>query len=133
MLRVRAVSDWVDRAACAGTDETVFHPHVGSAHGYDEARRLCAGCPVRNECLVDAMTVEGSKGVCERHGLRAGLTPQQRCDRFHRDDNNPNHPARRYAADLADLIGDVVRHTPDVDIDRALRVLLTIALTDRGL
>lgn len=45
--------DWRERAACRGTDLTVFFPE-GSGRNASvdpEAARLCARCPVRRDCL----------------------------------------------------------------------------------
>jgi WhiB family redox-sensing transcriptional regulator len=70
------LATWKDRAACrdtylsAGADP--FYPEgSGNGHSYDAARRICAGCPVRQACLDDA--IERRDG----QGFRAGLTPVQ--------------------------------------------------------
>lgn len=70
---------WHGEAACVGLPEQLFFPARGEVEGaggpYVKARRVCAGCAVRGECL-DAALAE------ERHdraiGFRGGLTPSER-------------------------------------------------------
>jgi Transcription factor WhiB len=58
---------WHRQAACAGQGTTEFIPVRGA--NYDRARALCAGCPVRQECLETALADS------ELLGLWAGTTP----------------------------------------------------------
>lgn len=44
----------------------------------DRARELCAGCPVADACLQDAMEREGSVGGDYRYTVRGGMTPAAR-------------------------------------------------------
>ena len=68
---------WLDRAACAGVDSAVFYPGAGGTAR--RARRICAACPVRLDCLRFALDVEdGVDGLRGRHGIWGGLTPKQR-------------------------------------------------------
>jgi WhiB family redox-sensing transcriptional regulator len=69
---------WQDRARCVETDPEVFFPEQGSVPR--EAKRICAGCEVRAECLAWALAqperllgVWGGLTEHERRGLRAGL------------------------------------------------------------
>lgn len=43
-----------------------------------EAKALCAGCPVRERCLEDAMEAERSLSAQGRVTIRGGLTPSER-------------------------------------------------------
>lgn len=63
-------SAWADQAACRGTDPDVFFPERGDRgqRPAAEARRLCASCPVRVECLDYAIQAK------ERWGIWGGLT-----------------------------------------------------------
>ena len=65
---------WLEQALCKGAPTVIFYPNVGRGHNehYDEARRLCAACPVADECLTYAISKK------ERHGLWGGLTERQR-------------------------------------------------------
>jgi len=66
---------WWEHAACAGMDLDVFFPTRQSDDDYAQARAVCAGCPVRRECLVDAMDTELPSS---RYGMRGGRTPVER-------------------------------------------------------
>ena len=63
--------DWTDRAACAGADPDVFFPGKGN-DAAGAAKRICAGCPVRVECLDYAIERP------ERVGVWGGKTPNER-------------------------------------------------------
>lgn len=65
---------WQESALCAQTDPDTWFPERGGP-GYATSRRICRRCPVRTECLTDALATE-TPG--ERHGMRGGLSPQQR-------------------------------------------------------
>ena len=62
---------WAAFAACRDTDPEVF---FAGADGGDTttARRICAGCPVAEECLQWAVTARASFGVW------GGTTEQER-------------------------------------------------------
>lgn len=73
---------WRDQAACAGmadqgfAEHDPFHPkHDGAASDYELARKICRRCPVRVECLEDALATEVASA---RVGMRGGMTPAQR-------------------------------------------------------
>lgn len=68
---------WRDRAACADTDPAVFYPRPGprAAAAVTRAKRICAGCPVRRECLADVM---GWEQHSHRHGVVGGLSARER-------------------------------------------------------
>lgn len=63
--------DWVASAACAQTDPKVFFPDKGGSAA--QAKRICQRCPVREQCLWDALD---SNDV--DFGIRAGYSPRQR-------------------------------------------------------
>jgi len=62
---------WREEAACTQTDPEVFFPLPGASAA--PAQRICAECPVRTECLTDALH---RRDVA--FGVRGGLTPTQR-------------------------------------------------------
>jgi WhiB family redox-sensing transcriptional regulator len=69
---------WRDEALCAQTDPEIFFPEPGqSPHA---AKQVCAECPVRVECLTDALD---HRDIA--FGVRGGLTPTQRRELLHRD------------------------------------------------
>lgn len=47
------MSDWRAHAACRGVDTNVFFPERGQS--LEPALRICAGCPVRDHCLEEAL------------------------------------------------------------------------------
>jgi WhiB family transcriptional regulator, redox-sensing transcriptional regulator len=66
---------WWDFAACLGTDTDSFFPAKGQPSG--AAKRLCARCPVRAQCLEYALDYE-STHLGAPHGVWGGKSPQQR-------------------------------------------------------
>lgn len=60
------------RAACGGSPVNLFFPEEirPDARGLDQARAICARCPVREACLT--------AGMAEEHGIWGGLTPSER-------------------------------------------------------
>jgi WhiB family transcriptional regulator, redox-sensing transcriptional regulator len=46
------ITDWTARAACKGTDPDELFVQ-GAAQ--NRAKLICRGCPVRTECLADAL------------------------------------------------------------------------------
>ena len=67
------INDWTTRAACKGTDpDELFVQGAAQNH----AKLICRGCPVRTECLADALDnaidfgVWGGMTVRERRALR---------------------------------------------------------------
>ena len=72
--------DWQDHAACRGAPVDWFFPdQVNTATDYAPARRLCRACPVIRQCLDYILDTE-MPGRQYRHGMWAGLSPQQRYD-----------------------------------------------------
>jgi WhiB family redox-sensing transcriptional regulator len=66
----RFAARWRELAACRGADLKVFFPGRGESAG--PARRVCAACPVRQQCLDYAITNRIS------HGIWGGLTERER-------------------------------------------------------
>jgi len=60
--------EWQRRAACRGLDPDLFFPDRGKPATY--AKRVCADCPVRTECLA--------YGFKEEHGVWGGTTREDR-------------------------------------------------------
>lgn len=64
---------WQDYAACRGEPIDVFYPDRSDGmSGYRDARQICRQCPVRAECLTEAL----KQG--ERYGCWGGMSPRQR-------------------------------------------------------
>ncbi|HEV6953776.1 WhiB family transcriptional regulator [Promicromonospora citrea] len=61
---------WQERALCAQTDPEAFFPEKGGSTR--EAKKVCAGCEVRAECLDYALEND------ERFGIWGGLSERER-------------------------------------------------------
>ena len=61
---------WTVDAGCADADPSVFF--IGHGQPATEAKAICAGCPVRVECLDFALAGR------ERFGIWGGLTEKER-------------------------------------------------------
>lgn len=113
---------WMRHAACAGMDTDLFFPERGDVAKANAARRICAACPVRTQCLEWAIAPEtraeagvfGGKTIRERrqitgvgwgrvakeHGTRATMRTcdcaecQARLARHRRDANALKEQAR---------------------------------------
>lgn len=71
------IIDWREMAACAPfrwtPENDPFFPPKGGT--FDDARSICAVCPVIADCLQASITAESINGL---HGFRAGHTPTER-------------------------------------------------------
>lgn len=61
---------WQDQALCAQTDPEAFFPEKGGSTR--EAKRICVGCEVKQECLEYALMQD------ERFGIWGGLSERER-------------------------------------------------------
>ncbi len=65
-----ATAPWQEQALCAQTDPEAFFPEKGGSTR--EAKRICVGCDVKQECLEFALTND------ERFGIWGGLSERER-------------------------------------------------------
>jgi WhiB family redox-sensing transcriptional regulator len=73
--------EWLRRAACVGEDPELFFPVGTTGPALDEvaaAKRVCAGCPVRRECLNWALDNGQLAGVW------GGMSEEERGDLLRR-------------------------------------------------
>lgn len=79
--------DWRSFGRCLDTDPELHQP-VGNTGPallqIQEAKAICARCIVKDTCLDDAMRTEGSAGRNYRHGIRGGLTGDERVSLYQR-------------------------------------------------
>jgi hypothetical protein len=61
---------WTEQALCTKADPEIFFPPKGDAGKH--AKRICAQCPVRAECLDYAIAAD------EKHGIWGGLNRAER-------------------------------------------------------
>jgi WhiB family redox-sensing transcriptional regulator len=69
------IEHWTDLAACRGEDPELFYPVSASGPAnaqVEEAKRVCAGCPVTADCLSWALRAG------EPAGIWGGTTPEER-------------------------------------------------------
>lgn len=62
--------DWTEHAVCAQVDPELWFPEKGGSTR--EAKKICAGCPVRTQCL-DYALAHG-----ERFGIYGGHSERER-------------------------------------------------------
>lgn len=62
---------WLEYAACRGVDPELFFPGRGRSSNA-EAKRVCAGCPVRVQCLNYSL----DNG--EKYGVWGGVSEKER-------------------------------------------------------
>lgn len=68
---------WHDQAKCKGMDTNIFYYGVyerGPAKlaRAAEAKRICADCPVKQQCLADAVSRD------DRYSIQGNTTPEER-------------------------------------------------------
>lgn len=64
--------EWVEDAACYGMGWDLFFPdRPDSKKAIEKAKKVCAGCPVKAQCLDYAIETDSP-------GIWAGLGPRQR-------------------------------------------------------
>ena len=69
------MSDWAALGLCRGMTD-LFYPARGDTDGFDAAKAVCEGCPVKAPCLEFAMRFEETEGIWggtsgrERRALR---------------------------------------------------------------
>jgi WhiB family transcriptional regulator, redox-sensing transcriptional regulator len=68
-----------DSAACRNADPRVFNPAPDDAGGIEAARRMCARCPIRLDCLAVALAIPRARGIW------GGLTEPERLAHRRRD------------------------------------------------
>ena len=76
---VLVLSHWRDHAACRGMPIDLFIHRLGEKQivkRIKEAKAVCAGCPVRPECLNEAMQYLADQEECA--GIWGGLTLNER-------------------------------------------------------
>lgn len=71
-FRPEGAHEWSQFAACAKAPVPNMFPHDGDTRATTYAKSVCAACPVRLECLTEAL----DSG--ETHGVWGGLSPEER-------------------------------------------------------
>ena len=72
---VKRISDWRERAACRDEEPDLFFPRGNTgpaAMQIEEAKQVCRGCDVRDQCLQWALDND------QEHGVWGGLSEDER-------------------------------------------------------
>lgn len=94
LLDYSATTAWLELAACRGRPTEWWYPSAGDRFAIGVARSICRTCPVRAECLAEALELEGDLPGSYRYGIRGGLTAEQRRRRHSRlRDHGRDHGA----------------------------------------
>lgn len=103
------LGDWRDLAVCRQVDPELFFPEADRGAIYEAqvaaAKRVCAVCPVRAECLAYALRAIGD-------GIAGGLTPEER--------RGLRRPARDRVAALVETARTATTRRQRADAGRAL-------------
>lgn len=91
---------WQKLAACKEAEPDMFHPE--EAHHPGRAKKICAGCPVKKECLEFCLKVESPSA---RFGVWGGLSAYDREIRF--DGRKPT-PGRTHCSNGHEFTADNV-------------------------
>jgi WhiB family redox-sensing transcriptional regulator len=87
---------WMAEAACAGTDTNLFFPGPNDKADQAAAKAVCAGCPVRDPCLDEAL--HGPQAASDDAGIFGGTTPAERARlRIQARGHRLRQPTRYYA------------------------------------
>ena len=81
-------ASWTREATCATADPDLFFPE-DSRSPVTEAKDICAGCPVRPECL------QYSLDAAEEFGVWGGLTEKERRNLLRSRNGQPGNPRPR--------------------------------------
>lgn len=92
---IEFASDWRADGACRTVDPDLFFPvAVGAVANRQiaKAQQICAGCPVRQQCLDFALRTR------EPVGIWGGTTPEERTRTRRAQQRRPPRGARRETA-----------------------------------
>jgi WhiB family transcriptional regulator, redox-sensing transcriptional regulator len=74
-VAVKAISSWWEQAACQSADPELFFPIASTGSGQHDvirAKAICAGCPIRRQCLDYAIDSH------QAHGVWGGASEEER-------------------------------------------------------
>ena len=113
--------DWMDEALCAQTDPDLFHVN-GSGSSYSNAQKICARCPVTQQCANFAQTVEGSTAHSWRFGLWGGQLPRTRANHGGTPKRAETHDTILRLVDRGGMDADQIAEHVGVDVRTVYRV-----------
>ncbi|GGS96683.1 WhiB family transcriptional regulator [Streptomyces violaceus] len=96
MSTLTVSADWQTRAACSTADSDLFFPDEDTPkERIEQAKQICAACPVRQACLEDAIRRGESEAIC------GGLTERERRAVVALEGKRLRRPGRASARQLA--------------------------------
>ena len=74
------MTDWHDQAVCKTVDPEMWFPDGGLNNKWNKAYRICASCPVQQECLTESLENGEEYGIWGgvSAGVRQRLLPKYR-------------------------------------------------------
>ncbi len=57
------MSEWVEQAVCRSVDPELWFPEGGMNNRWSPVFRICASCPVRRDCLKEALDLDIQFGI----------------------------------------------------------------------
>ncbi|GAA3155448.1 WhiB family transcriptional regulator [Streptomyces rectiviolaceus] len=69
---------WEENASCRNLELSLFYPAKEAVEQAEQARTVCATCPVREQCLTSTLADEKRLTPSDRDGIRAGLDGRER-------------------------------------------------------
>jgi len=78
-----SIPAWTADGLCAQTDPDEFFPEKGQSDKTRAAKRICAMCPVAQQCLDEALAAEGDRSASHRFGVWGGYGPGERAELAH--------------------------------------------------
>jgi WhiB family transcriptional regulator, redox-sensing transcriptional regulator len=101
--------DWRSRATCLGADPELFFPVGTTALAGEQAiqaKAVCAGCPVRRECLDWALVTK------QDHGVWGGLDEfERRAEHRHVRRHGRSNYGERRLLEYATSVGEIAALT----------------------
>lgn len=109
--------EWAQKAACAPDDGLdLMFPHEHDVQGIEAAKKICARCPVREQCLSGALDrgetfgIWGGTTAAERRSMKRQTT--RKAAKAAREAARPKVMTARVSADGKQLVG-----VPVTDLD----------------
>ena len=69
---------WKDNANCTVAEPDLFFAYESQPDTIKYAKQYCRSCPVQLECLSSALREEAGERRSMTHGIRGGLTRNER-------------------------------------------------------
>lgn len=85
---------WTQSAECAKPGQPLMFPHEGDTVGVEQAKDVCNRCPVRQQCLDEAL------GRRESFGIWGGMTTDERRALLRQTARKAAKPRGQSAADM---------------------------------